>query len=214
MVVAEWRCPADPEWGGRNTSMNMDKELHSEEMGIGSDSSSAIPARPVILLADDSPQIRTSLSRVLHQSGYKVVLVAHGGQVLDRALSEHFDLLLLDLNMPELDGWRTLGHLRTLKPELPVLIITAQPGQRQWAAAEGAGALLEKPLDLPVLLETIRKLLEGEAVGESEERDVPHESFRFDQSIRGRVSSANHDFVTAASTFAVKTSGKTKTVGK
>ena len=110
-----------------------------------------------ILLADDSPQIRESLSKLLRNAGYHITLVAQGGQALDRALEEEFDLLLLDLNMPGMDGWQTLDHLALLKPELPVLIITAQPDQRDWARAGGARALMEKPLDLPLLLQTIRE---------------------------------------------------------
>jgi CheY-like chemotaxis protein len=110
-----------------------------------------------ILLADDSPQIRESLSKLLRKFGYHVTLVAQGGQALDRALEEEFDLLLLDLNMPGMDGWQTLDHLARLKPALPVVVITAQPDQGDWARAEGACALLEKPLDLPLLLQTIRE---------------------------------------------------------
>ena len=115
-----------------------------------------VAAKKRILLADDSPQIRESLSKVLRNAGYHVTLVAQGGQALDRALEEEFDLLLLDLNMPGMDGWETLDHLASLKPSLPVVIITAQPDQREWAEAEGARALMEKPLDLPLLLRTVR----------------------------------------------------------
>ena len=118
----------------------------------------ASPEKKRILLADDSPQIRESLSKVLRNAGYHVTSVAHGGQALDRALEEEFDLLLLDLNMPGMDGWEALNHLASLKPALPVIIITAQPDQRDWAQAEGARALMEKPLDLPLLLQTIHNL--------------------------------------------------------
>ena len=118
-----------------------------------------VAAKKRIMLADDSPQIRESLSKLLRNFGYHVTLVAQGGQALDRALEEEFDLLLLDLNMPGMDGWETLDHLARLKPALPVVIITAQPDQRDWARAEGACALMEKPLDLPALLQTIRELI-------------------------------------------------------
>lgn len=133
------------------------------EPPVNSDAATPVAPAPVaakkrILLADDSPQIRESLSKLLRNFGYHVTLVAQGGQALDRALEEEFDLLLLDLNMPGMDGWETLDHLSSLKPALPVVIITAQPDQSHWARAEGACALMEKPLDLPVLLHTIRKV--------------------------------------------------------
>jgi len=116
--------------------------------------------RPRILLADDDAGIRESLGKLLRNSGYQVILAAHGGHVLDRALNEKFDLVVLDLNMPQLDGWETLGHLASFQPELPVLVITAQPDQCHWMRDAGARVLMEKPLDLPVFLETIRNLLD------------------------------------------------------
>ena len=128
-------------------------------MSIG-DSHPAAPLakkKPRLLLADDSPQIRESLGKLLRNSGYHVTLAAHGRQVLELALNGDFDLLILDLNMPEMDGWDALNHISTTKPSLPVIIITAQPHQREWAVAEGARTLMEKPLDLPVLLKTIRE---------------------------------------------------------
>ena len=104
--------------------------------------------------------------------------------VLDRALNEDFDLLLLDLNMPEIDGWDTLDHLATLKPTLPVIIITAQPDQHDWARAEGARALMEKPLDLPVLLTTIREITLGETSCRDLNRAPSSGGFRFDAPVR------------------------------
>ncbi len=117
-------------------------------------------ARPRILLADDDAGIRESLGKLLRNSGYQVIFAAHGGHVLDRALNEEFGLLVLDLNMPQLDGWKTLGHLASLKPELPVLVITAEPDQHNWTREAGARVLMEKPLDLPVFLQTVRDLLD------------------------------------------------------
>jgi CheY-like chemotaxis protein len=135
--------------------------------------------RSRLLLADDSPQIRESLSKVLRQAGYFVVPVAHGGQVLDRVLTERFDVLLLDLNMAGMDGWETLERLALFKPELPVIIITAHSGQRDWAEAEGARALLEKPLDIPELLGTIAKLLSGDTIHAQPDSAIPVQEFRF-----------------------------------
>jgi len=136
-------------------------------------------AKKRILLADDSPQIRESLGKLLRKSGYHVTLAAHGRHVLDQALNEDFDLLLLDLNMPEIDGWDALDHLVTLKPTLPVIIITAQPDQRDWARAEGARALMEKPLDLPLLLKTIREITLSETSRPDLNRGGSPTRFRF-----------------------------------
>ena len=119
-----------------------------------------LPApKPRVLLADDDRGIRESLGKLLRNSGYQVTLAAHGGQVLEQALNEDFDLLLLDLNMPQTDGWDTLDHVQRYKPNLPVVVITAQPNQRDWMRDGGARVLMEKPLDLPLLLKTVRELL-------------------------------------------------------
>ncbi|MBI4325573.1 MAG: response regulator [Chloroflexi bacterium] len=135
--------------------------------------------RPRILLADDDAGIRESLGKLLRNSGYQVIFAAHGGHVLDRALNEEFGLLVLDLNMPQLDGWKTLNHLASLKPDLPVLVITAQPDQRNWMRDAGARVLMEKPLDVPVFLQTVRNLLDEPKRSGTEARASGTEQFRY-----------------------------------
>jgi len=116
--------------------------------------------RPRILLADDDAGICESLGKLLFISGYDVILAVNGRHALDRALSEKIDLLVLDLKMPRLDGWETLGHLASFKPELPVIVITAQSDQRDLMGSSSARVLMEKPLDLPVFLQTVQDLLD------------------------------------------------------
>lgn len=115
--------------------------------------------RPRLLLADDDAGVRESLGKLLRNAGYHVTLASHGGQVLEMVLNTDFDLLLLDLNMPHIDGWSTLDHLHSFKPTLPVIVITAQPNQRDWMREAGARVLMEKPLDLPLLLDTVREMV-------------------------------------------------------
>jgi DNA-binding response OmpR family regulator len=63
------------------------------------------------------------------------------------------------LNLPKRNGWDTFESLTRQNPRLPVIIITARPNQLFPALAAGVGALMEKPLDFPKLLQTIRNLL-------------------------------------------------------
>jgi len=112
-----------------------------------------------ILLVDDDPGVRRMLQRVLEEEDYVVVAAANGSKALETAKSAAPDLALLDLNLPVQNGWETLEQLATENPLLPVIIITARPNQLFPALASGAGALMEKPLDLPKLLRTIRDLL-------------------------------------------------------
>jgi DNA-binding response OmpR family regulator len=69
------------------------------------------------------------------------------------------DLVLLDLNMPGPSGWDTFEHLTSRDPLVAVIIITARSQQLFTAVNAGVGALLEKPLNIPKLLKTIRDLL-------------------------------------------------------
>lgn len=112
-----------------------------------------------ILLADDDAGVRDSLSDVLVSEGYVVDQASDGQQALELAASNQLALVLLDLNMPVKNGWDTFERLTAEHPLLPVIILTARPNQLFTAAGAGVGALLEKPLDIPTLLQTIRRLL-------------------------------------------------------
>ena len=115
-----------------------------------------------ILLVDDDRSIRESLSKILRAENYEVVLGENGQEAIEKHGAELIDLLILDLN-PDAFGvknaWATLDRLVGIKPLLPVVIITGRSNQRARAEAAGADALMEKPLDVPLLLETIRELL-------------------------------------------------------
>jgi two-component system, OmpR family, response regulator MprA len=112
-----------------------------------------------ILVVDDDVSVRQSLARVLEDESYSVQLAANGNEALTAVNAQRIDLVLLDLNMPVLPGWETFERLCYEHPLLPVIIITARPNQRFQALASGVGALMEKPLDFPVLLETVTRLL-------------------------------------------------------
>jgi len=128
-----------------------------------------------ILLVDDEQSIRTGLSKILGADGYKVVLAEDGPQAVHQHGAERIDLLLLDLNLPVKDGWPSLNWLAEINPLLPLIIITGRSNQRGLAAKAGADALMEKPLDVPLLLQTVRQLLDESIEGRAERagRRVP-----------------------------------------
>jgi len=117
------------------------------------------PARRRILVVDDDSVVRESLKTVLECEGYNVITAGDGQQALDQLSKEEVDLALLDLNMPVMNGWDTFERLTAKHPLLPVIIVTARPNQIFTALGAGAGALLEKPLDIPALLRCIETLL-------------------------------------------------------
>ena len=109
-----------------------------------------------VLLVDDDSSVVAALTGVLRSEGYDVIQAFDGHAAL-----QHFhtvggaDLVLLDLNMPVKGGWDTFEQLTAINPLLPIIVITARPGQYPLAAA----ALMEKPIEIPLLLETMRTLL-------------------------------------------------------
>ena len=112
-----------------------------------------------ILVVDDSPQIRQSLQKVLRAEGYDVVLAADGREGIEKFDTERLDMLLLDVCLPDISGWDVFGTLTSINPFLPIVIITGKDEQHDLAVLGGVGALIEKPLDVPRLLETVKKLL-------------------------------------------------------
>ncbi|MGD1089632.1 MAG: response regulator [Verrucomicrobiota bacterium] len=117
------------------------------------------PPKNRILVVDDDTSVRQMLTRVLVGEGYLVWAAADGTTALEIAAAEKIDLVLLDLNLPGKNGWDTFERLSTENPSLAVIIITARSNQLFTATGAGVGALLEKPLDFPILLQTIRRLL-------------------------------------------------------
>ena len=112
-----------------------------------------------ILLADDDEEVLAALNGVLEAEGYEVILAKNGREAIEHFHRGHVDIALLDLNMPVKGGWETFERLTTSHPLLPVIVITARPDQYPLAMAAGVGAFMEKPLDLPLLLQGIEELL-------------------------------------------------------
>ena len=112
-----------------------------------------------LLLVEDDAGVRESLAHVLTSEGYQILLAGNGVEALEMTAQNAVDLVLLDLNLPKKNGWDTFEVMTKQNPQLPVIIITARPNQLFPALSSGAGALMEKPLDFPKLLQTIRDLL-------------------------------------------------------
>lgn len=118
--------------------------------------------RTTILIVDESTSVRASLGKVLRAAGYEVLMACNGRDALELLGRQEVDVVMLDLDMPEMDGWEALERIAEEHPELPVLVVTGQPGERDWARSHGAAGLLEKPLDMPHMLEVLEELTEPE----------------------------------------------------
>jgi DNA-binding NtrC family response regulator len=116
----------------------------------------------VLLVADDDPVVRDFLAEVLVREGYQVRAVSGGEECVQAAETESFDLALVDLRMPDLDGIDVLKRLATLQPGVPVLILTAFVTMETAIEAIQAGAFdyLSKPLRVEEIEVTVRRALE------------------------------------------------------
>lgn len=121
---------------------------------------------PRILLADDNENNLEMLSDFLENRHFQVISTRSGGELLERAPEFHADLMLIDIQMPVMDGLETIRRIRT-HPDAsiaatPIIAITAlaMPGDRERCLAAGANDYLSKPLQLVKLVDVIRELLQ------------------------------------------------------
>src|SRR5271169_1744677 len=120
---------------------------------------------PRILLVEDNEMNRDMLSRRLTRNGYEVSIAVDGQQGVDMAVSEHPDLILMDMSLPVIDGWEATRRIKgddTTK-KIPVIALTAHAmaGDREKAMENGCDDYDTKPVELPRLLGKIVALLES-----------------------------------------------------
>lgn len=124
------------------------------------DAQSSAPAQaPVLLLAEDNLANQSTYADYLSVKGYQVILAANGVEAIDFAREAQPDLILMDVQMPEMDGLEVMRRLRA-DPELcgiPIIAVTAlaMPGDRERCLEAGANEYLTKPVSLKRLLQTI-----------------------------------------------------------
>lgn len=120
-----------------------------------------MPAKkPAILTADDDPQILRLVARNLQLEGYEVVTAIDGQEALEHLEAERFDLAILDVMMPKLDGFTTLSRVREFS-RVPIIMVTAR-GQDQdkiHGLDLGADDYLTKPFSVEELLARVRSVL-------------------------------------------------------
>lgn len=121
-----------------------------------------------ILIAEDEPRIVTFLERGLKANGFTTTVARNGEEALQMASSKDFDLLILDLGLPGIDGWQVLEDLRGRGERLPIIILTARDGVHDTVAAleGGANDYMTKPFRFEELLARVRlRLRDGESIG-------------------------------------------------
>ena len=112
-----------------------------------------------ILVVDDEPSVRESLQRALVVHSFGVATAANGEEAVQKFSGASSDLVLLDWNIANENGWEIFQRLTAINPLLPVIVITASPDQISPSMRAAVDSVLEKPLDLPFLLSAIELLL-------------------------------------------------------
>jgi len=124
-----------------------------------------------VLLAEDDEVLSDGISKALRQCGFAVDHVDSGMDADHALTTSPFDLLILDLGLPKLDGLEVLQRLRGRGDRLPVLILTARDGLQDRVAGldHGADDYITKPFDLPELEARVRALVRRSQLGNNME---------------------------------------------
>jgi DNA-binding response OmpR family regulator len=131
--------------------------------------------RPRLLVVDDEEDVRLLITRILSEKGYDVVEARNGEDALERLREQPVDLMVLDLMMPEVDGWEVLRRLRSVPHAPPVVIVTALGDYAALSRGirEGASAYIIKPFRFNELIATCQGVLASAA-----EKALPAEERR------------------------------------
>jgi CheY-like chemotaxis protein len=118
---------------------------------------------PKILVIDDDPADRKLFRRILEAAGYSVADVGSGREALERLTTTTFDLMLVDISMPELDGLELLHFLRDMPAHKPKIIVTTgHPPLLEIARLVGVTATLNKSLAEDELVTMVRAMLKNQ----------------------------------------------------
>jgi DNA-binding response OmpR family regulator len=114
-----------------------------------------------ILVVDDEQFIRELLAEILLSEGYEVVSASNGREAIKRAALEPFHLVILDANMPEMDGIETTRRLRSQREtsSVPIIMVTAFEETRTEALHAGVDDFVPKPFDVADFLARVKALL-------------------------------------------------------
>ena len=135
-----------------------------------------------LLVVEDEAKTGEYLKKGLTESGFNVELAVNGLDALYQAMSEDYDLILLDIMLPKLDGWQVLQTLRNNNSDVPVLMLTArdQIEDRVKGLELGADDYLVKPFAFVELLARIRNILRRKNIVKPDEQNLTIANLQLD----------------------------------
>ena len=128
--------------------------------------------QPTLLVVDDEPEINKLVARIFERRGYRVVAALDGAEALARVGREPPDLIMLDLNLPKIDGWEVCRQLKSdpATKAIPIIMLTAAHANvddAQIGLGLGADEYVAKPFVKAVLLHNVERLLGREPTEET-----------------------------------------------
>lgn len=118
-------------------------------------------AKPSVLVIDDDKTIRRTITEILQAEGFNIQVAKDGGEALEKSQREHYDVALVDIRLPDIDGIKLLKMLKRDNPEIKEIVVTGYPSLQNAVEAvnEGADGYIIKPFKPSALLAIIREKL-------------------------------------------------------
>src|SRR5437868_803456 len=163
----------------------------------GSLSTEAAANRPTVLIVDDDAGFARSCARLLGGWGYEVEMALEGGRAVQRAQERPFDVILSDINVPDMSGIQILRAIRLHDRDVPVVLMTGGPAIESAREAVECGALsyLIKPISTGQLRDTVERAVQLHLVARRErqilhstelhQRQIEALQSRFDRALDG-----------------------------
>ncbi|MCC6578863.1 MAG: response regulator, partial [Phycisphaeraceae bacterium] len=156
-------APTSCAGGVAEESLSMDKPCAAAALAPGADVLT-LKLQGRVLVVDDNAVNRELVSLILRRTGITIVEAENGRIAVDQAMAQKFDLILLDMQMPVLDGYRAARMLRDCGLTCPIIALTASAmkGDRDRCLAAGCSEYISKPIHLDCLVRTVAGLLAQE----------------------------------------------------
>ncbi|MBX3040963.1 MAG: response regulator [Bdellovibrionaceae bacterium] len=161
-LILEWSQPGE----GSHFIATVELRPPSKSVSVESkktEVSGEVSGSARILIVDDAPDNRVLISLYMSKGGYQVETAENGAEGVEKALSKNFDLVLMDIQMPEMDGFEAVRRLRERNYEKPIIALTAHAmkGDRELCLEKGFSDYMSKPINREELLGTVRRQLDS-----------------------------------------------------
>lgn len=116
-----------------------------------------------ILYVEDNPDNRNLIRRVLNAEGYSLVEASNATQAIEKLSNEKVDLILMDINMPDVDGYTLTARIKHMERfnHIPIIAVTANVmrGDREKSLEAGCDGYIQKPIDIDTLAQQIERFI-------------------------------------------------------